>query len=1341
MKKLSYLVVLLVAFLFCSCEPGPNVQEEKVYKVTLTDEEDVKEIYYKGINWYSDPSCANKITSVEYRQNITYEFEYDLTEDGTTTVEGCTPSSITEDKYTKAVKRFMGYYYNNIQIVDENGVLKTLSNPSDSIEATAKIETGAVTLPTDIKSAMKEFKGWYTTSERTGDVAPSSFVPEENTKFYAKWEDTGVRNVYFEFAGNNVNILVDDKEVSTTESYKISREDDLYFKIKDDGTFKSVKVEYKYVGENDDNYKVLESKWGNYIITSGKNNIVLRFTIQTPITFSYIDNIKYLTVEGKEISIRNEETRQPIPVNANLEESFSFKIENKLDPSSHNLKITLNYGSIKKELLPNENGVFTINNNIITEGMKTGIIVDVLFIMYDNLSVYNSEQKDVLKIRRIVDEQSVIMPSEYFTSSNSLSIKINSGEKFDFKIELNEPTQYDITKVELFGRQNEVLTPNADGVYSISGEHPRSMIVTLKAHWYPIIVDGDVDVLSVQTNEKLDRFTTGILSHITITPRDKTKVVATVEMEYKVNDNGNQYRTSQELLGLKNEEGVKIYTISSKKIIDDVKFTVSLEDKNISLITSGDSVKWTQENDAVLPDKIERYSNFSFRVVSTINGQVIGTVSVVSDDISTILQPNEDGVYTLTSDITGADSITLSATTKTPTNKTTVIFKGEGVAFKENGTDTVITEKSITENSEFKFKVELEDSSCEIDRVKAMYNGILIDLKEKNGIYILSPYITAFNAIVIAEVKYKSVALTLNSASDYIISGSNGEPFKETLPYKTEYKFKIAPKDSSKKITKVEVLRGDILFPVFYLYADKDGIYTLTGEDVTDDITFEIYTVDVNGEDIITIENGKTVSVETQDGKIPYVLITNFTPSKTYASEPLRSSDTRSNNIYNYSLTPNNVSQTSLYSSVMPRVISTVSSPRMENGKVVWNNYSFNNGKFKVNYKELFTDTNNKIIYLIDGDKYSVSEDSRAREVIDYLYSGPDALARMAPDLLITLQRNVAPPSDNFPNKAYLFDKSETDKGYFFVMIDRFEDRGESISTLGYFRRDIYLGDAENMPYASFFLNSNYGFDDEKGKDLRSDVLGFISSFAHEYTHYLESDYKNVNNYEDIASIHFLSEGYANYVSSRGTKDASAVDIDSIAQMLVYLKIYEPKNRENVSYSLGHLFFLYIEEKYGEDMPRKIMTDDKSVFKAVEYQTGKTFGEVYNDFILNLVFSGYTGTVNVNGTKYGDKDFAKYKLTNYDGRYINNHAFEYVYSDEAAYTKNHPKRAKDMNTKEDIYDDIKMILDANEGLTSVLGEMSFRLVCFPNGEPSTLTLTSDSPFIKAYLFYSDKIPQ
>lgn len=514
---------------------------------------------------------------------------------------------------------------------------------------------------------------------------------------------------------------------------------------------------------------------------------------------------------------------------------------------------------------------------------------------------------------------------------------------------------------------------------------------------------------------------------------------------------------------------------------------------------------------------------------------------------------------------------------------------------------------------------------------------------------------------------------------------------------------------------------------------------------------------------VTVIEKGATVKTVNPSDKILYALITNFTSSKDYASESLKyvSSDSwdrvRSNNIYEYSLSPNaNNTKSSIRSTV--KDASLKSAPTIENGKVVWKNFTFNNGKYTKNYKEIYTDTTNKIIYLIDSDKYQ--DDSAAMVIINYLYNNEGSWTKMPSDLLATLQSKVATVNDTFPNKNYLFNKSETDKGYFFVFMDKFVDRGWSSSVGGYFSSDIYSSDVENTPYAAFYLNTCSSFtgnvdfaETELSLDDNQLLIyqiadNFVKTLAHEYTHYLESDYKHTQKYTNTSSIHFLSEGYANYIAAKGTEDTSFSKLGVyMSELLGGHKIYEPKDSDDVSYGLGHLFFAYIEGKYGADVPSKIMRDDKAVFTAVEAETGKTFGEVYNDFILNLILSGYTSGVSVNGTTYGNMNFAKYKAwDSTNGKYVDEHGFETIYSKVSRTVKQYKDKGtqdtyiKDYDTNESIYNDVKMILENNEGISSKLGEMSFRLVCYPESCPDTLTLTSSSDDVKAYLFYSAKKP-
>lgn len=520
----------------------------------------------------------------------------------------------------------------------------------------------------------------------------------------------------------------------------------------------------------------------------------------------------------------------------------------------------------------------------------------------------------------------------------------------------------------------------------------------------------------------------------------------------------------------------------------------------------------------------------------------------------------------------------------------------------------------------------------------------------------------------------------------------------------------------------------------------------------------------LDGNSIVVLDkNNPTTRVDKVQDKIPYVLITNFTPSENYASEELKDDtstsnpwDTvRSNNIYPYSLStgsPRSVIRVSVNSSTETPLSSPKSSPEMEGGKVVWKNFIYDDGKYTKNYKELYTDANNKIIYLLDSDKYSVTADSPAMELIKYMYENPDSAAKMDSNLLVKLQNQVAEPNEVFPKPEYLFNKSDMDTGYFLVLMDRFDERGWQPSVGGYFSSDIYTGESNNTPYAAFHLNTYSSFTGywdyaaEKHDNIW-DYYGvadnFISTLAHEYTHYLESDYKYTQNFTNKNSIHFLSEGYANYIAGKGTGDTTFGGKlgNYMAELLGGHKIYEPKDSDNTSYGLGHLFFAYIEEKYGVDMPSQIMTNDNALLHNVEVATGKKFVEIYNDFILNLIFSGYIEPKTIEGTEYGNMTFAKYTQWNSDiGQDEDVHGFETIFAEVSRNVKKYKDQITDDVTGENIYEDVKMILEGNEGLSSEIGEMSFRLVCYPSSLPSSITLTSTSPYIKAYLFYSDKLP-
>lgn len=1381
MKKLSLFVILLSLFLLCSCPPSLKQEEPepKVYQVTLKYGEENQIIYYKGSVWYSSESCdqSSAITSIPPKSDIPYTITYDLKKSTTEEVGGgVTPDSIPDQT---AYKRFTGYYCEGKKIADKDGVLQTITTPYENMEAEAVWKMDEITLPSEIQSSYEEFKGWSKTEDRSGEIINGKYTPEGDTDFYAVWIDSGNRNVNFEFIGKAVKIKVDDTEIQTDTPYPVTKDASFVFAVVEDESFELNSVEYKFIGE--ENYITLSPTDGKYTIPNITKHLHLKISVTVntiPISFEYKSTdkgetsfLQYKTVADEDITS---------PVNVGIGDDYSFKISNTPPWGSgyYNVRVWLYYNNTHKELLYNEDGTFTIKGSVTSLSAPDGIKVKSEYVDNVTFSVGNTSGENIVKIYRVVDDQSALLPLEW---NNGVSIgRINKDvlSYFKFKILLSE-NRYKITTLNLSYRSNGgwydgpeyLFNPSEDGVYTIDTQNIDSweaiqLGVKLQTLWYPLEISGDVTVKDVESQMPL---TTTIMADkstsFTLQSNDTSKIVSAVSVEYKTFDYDQQQyvRVTKSLSGIKNAEGQKVYTIPSDMVIDTVKITVALVDKNVSLITSGDGVSWTLANGGAFPSNIQRFSYFSFKVNANDSSKVIDTVRLQCNDILTTLLPDENGIYTLTEDMT-IDEVSLSATTRLPQNNVTINFEGNNKAvFKDYPSGGQIGRVSVKEKTEYRFTVEISDEQYDIDRVSVVYNGTKIEIGAEiiNGkmVYTLTPYITSFNCEVYAEVKYKEVTLNTDASDAIIYTSSDDSEVKTSLSYKTEYKFKVSLTDASKKTTRIKVYfngtSSDI--PVFYLYSDENGAYTLPADDVVDNITLNADIVDSTGDSVVMLDSAHpTASVSCPENQIPYVLITNFTPSETYASEGLKDDTStsnpwdkvRSNNIYSYSLYPSNVSESMMCSQLNALSVNNISSPEIKDGKVVWNNFSFDDGQYIKNYRELYTDKDNKIIYLLDS-TYSVSDNSPARKLIDYMYNNPQSDAKMPCDLLLTLQKTVAEPGDSFPNKSYLFDKSVTDKGYFFVIMDKFQNRGWPYSVGGYFSSDIYSGKAENVPYAAFYLNTCSSF--TGGQDFAKTELSnfygcasnFISTLSHEYTHYLESDYKHTNAYSNTGSVHFLSEGYANYVAGKGTKDTTFDGKLGIylSELLGGHKIYEPKDSDDTSYGLGYLFFMYIEEKYGVTMPGMIMRDDNALLKTVEYMTGEKFADIYNDFILNLVFSGYTGTVNTEGKTYGDMSFAQYTKWNSNvGRYEDMHGFESVFSAVARNVKNNSTQITDQDTGENIYNDVKMILESSEGISSSLGEMSFRLVCYPNGAPNGITLTSDSPYIKAYLFYSDKKP-
>ncbi|MDY5967510.1 MAG: hypothetical protein SPJ08_00675, partial [Sphaerochaetaceae bacterium] len=645
MKKLSLFVILLSLFLLCSCPTSPKQEEPepKVYQVTLKDGEENQIIYYKGSVWYSSESCdqSSVITSITPKNDIPYRITYDLKKSTTEEVEGVTPESITDEKYTSALKRFTGYYCEGKVIADKNGVLQTVTTPYENMEAEAIWKTDEITLPSEIQSSYEEFKGWSKTEDRSGEPINGKYTPEGDTDFYAVWIDSGNRNVNFEFIGKAVKIKVDENEIQTDTPYPVTKDAPFVFAVVEDESFVLNSVEFKYIG--DESYTLLHPTDGKYTIPNITKHLHLKISVTVntiPISFEYkstdrgeTSSLQYKTVADEDITS---------PVNVGIGEEYSFKISNTHPWGSgyYNVRVWLYYNNTRKELLSNDDGTFTIKGSVTSLSAPDGIKVKSEYVDKVQFNVGNTSRENIVKIYRVVDDQSALLPLEWNNGVMIGSINQDVLSYFKFKILLSE-NRYKITKLNLSYLSNGwhdgpeyLLNPSEDGVYTIDTQNIDSwdaieLWIELQTLWYPLEISGNVTVKDVESQMPL---TTTIMADkstsFTLQPNDESKIVSAVSVEYKTFDYDQQQyvRVTKSLSGIKNTEGQKVYTISSDMVIDTVKITVALVDKNVSLITSGDGVSWTLANGGTFPSNIQRFSYFSFKVNANDSSKVIDTV-------------------------------------------------------------------------------------------------------------------------------------------------------------------------------------------------------------------------------------------------------------------------------------------------------------------------------------------------------------------------------------------------------------------------------------------------------------------------------------------------------------------------------------------------------------------------------------------------------------------------------------------------------------------------------------------------------------------------------------------
>ncbi len=551
-----------------------------------------------------------------------------------------------------------------------------------------------------------------------------------------------------------------------------------------------------------------------------------------------------------------------------------------------------------------------------------------------------------------------------------------------------------------------------------------------------------------------------------------------------------------------------------------------------------------------------------------------------------------------------------------------------------------------------------------------------------------------------------------------------------TLPFtgtddNTEYLFRIMniSQDGTCRTSYMRA-EGDIS-----IYPFGESTDPVSSEDLDDIILISAYCEEGYAEMMLTflngnseprvnpddIKNGETVKIN-KDSGIMYSVVTSFMPD--YASSEEYKGDDFSKEV----IVRNDLKKSS--SRNLSRAASkvNVSKPvQNEDGSIKWDGmYVYHSSELQQrNMVEIRDDEgliagrdyDNGLLYLIDANA-SDEDITMINDLLDCLYySGDDSLM---PDNYIAGEQAMLKTK---PSENYLFPMEDSGVKHklFTIAIYDFEDEGTGM--LGYFSASLYDTDSSRNGYAAFFMNLASIRNNIAESGTEAAAKAFLSTFAHEYAHYLQVDGKYSNAYTHTVDMaHFLEEGLADYISLKqnGTFDTEHGVYDAengyISGLFSESAAYHPRSEEhNLSnYGVGCMFWSYIEEKYqpygGMEVVVNMMRQDTDTLEAVERELKKPFTEVYEDFMLEVIAEAL-GTDEINGVRREMKFPKLYEVKR-------------IY-DEA------------MKTEDGWFNDA----DKTE-MSELLGPMSFFIVRYPT-MPTELTFTSESEAARCYLVYID----
>lgn len=301
--------------------------------------------------------------------------------------------------------------------------------------------------------------------------------------------------------------------------------------------------------------------------------------------------------------------------------------------------------------------------------------------------------------------------------------------------------------------------------------------------------------------------------------------------------------------------------------------------------------------------------------------------------------------------------------------------------------------------------------------------------------------------------------------------------------------------------------------------------------------------------------------------------------------------------------------------------------------------------------KGIYTDETNRIRFYADDSIYE-EENPLWKALIAELKKSPNPLAT---ELLVKERRMFG-----------LNHPTDTDKdGYFRVLIHSFGE--QATTTNGWFRAsdlgNYSKSNHSDMVYFNYdVLERNFeylGIEDTAEK--------FASTIAHEYFHYLQRDFKERQGYRTKNTMHFFSEGGANYAALSATGKVIGSTSSNLLSGIKLMKTYHPLTQDGklANYGVGAMMMSYMEEKFGSVVVERLVKLEGNMVQPIEEATGISFTTLYRDFVFET-FSAIAGEPIGSGraamtfpeTYELRKDIDRV-LTEFDGKTYKGHLIDY----------------------------------------------------------------------------------